>query len=104
MLFSALYVVISFFQHLSGNIGYFTFLGRKTKKSTGFIRFFDMLRRQDEGTLSAYEHVLRRDLHHRREQYLFCVLLITLLIDCLIDLLIDFSIDFPNNFSESLYI
>ena len=40
MLFSALYVVIPFFQHLCGNIAYFTFFRLKYQKCTRIIRFF----------------------------------------------------------------
>ena len=40
MLFSALYVVIPFFQRLSANIAIFTFFRQKYKKSTAFISIF----------------------------------------------------------------
>ena len=53
MLFSALYVVFSFFQRLSCNIGYFVVFHHKSKKSTGFISFFDILRRRTRCSASS---------------------------------------------------
>ena len=40
MLFSALCVAFPFFQHLCGNIAYFTFFRLKYQKCTRIIRFF----------------------------------------------------------------